>query len=176
MPERSFFSKTTRNASRPPTHGSGTAMQVPRVALPLLTEGDSRHRHLCATNRWTESQGNAEKPPLVMQRSRRHQAHFHASKFTQPKAPAPVRPTAQAPANPQFRYIVQSLFILGYLHARCQGNQVISRKCLARGPASPSGAGETRGLAGIAPAQPPPRARQDPGTCHIGYDSPARQR
>lgn len=147
LPESSFFSTTTRNADGP--------------ASPWDRRTSLRRGQRCRSHGWpchcslqvtaataASADRNGEKVREIQKKKPHSWCNAHEGTKptstppnspplpTQPETPAPVRLTAQATANPQFRYIVQSLFILGYLHARCQRNQVISRKYLAWGPAS----------------------------------------
>lgn len=170
LPKRSFLSKTTHNADEAgspwtsdagPGGGPATAhgrCQQPPPPLLIETGGKSRNiEKKKQTLRGTSSPPRPPHPPPPP---------------AQPKTSAPARLTAQASANPQLRYIVQLVFTLGYLPARCQGDQVISRKYLARGLASPAAAGRTRGLAGIPPARPPPGLSRTPGPVTSGIVHP----
>lgn len=174
LPESSFFSTTTHNAGRP--------------ASPWDRRTSLRRGQRCRSHGWpchcslqvtaataASADRNGEKVREIQKKNPHSWCNAHEGTKptstppnspplpTQPETAAPVRLTAQATANPQFRYIVQSLFILGYLHARCQRNQVISRKYLAWGPASPLQGWGGAGAPWHRPSPAAPRARGSAG-------------
>lgn len=133
-----------------PITGSRDGAVVAQVLLLLCgdtqgqagpAEGDSSHHHLCCLKQRDRKSGAYRNP--CSWGSVRTVPGPHPHLQIHPHLPSPGHGSHRQHelllSSFQHKHlknpVVQPLFVLGCLHAPCQGNQVVSRKCLAQGAA-----------------------------------------